>query len=328
MFGQQFNSTAELEELTNGLARASRHPVFVDHSQVYEDGEEHEVNDPSSLESQDDLHLIYNNRDERRAYVGSKRYNLIQHREVLDTIREAVGNTVGEIEKGVIRDYGEHVNGVIVLDSDKSFVDVEDLVGDGYIPPEGADWTRDRLGLGMRFWNSFDGRSKFGGTVMGYRYICRNWMVWGEEVIAEKEDYHIKSQDSDVGIDPDYFEEVIGEVFERREMLSDVVKDAEEEGEFPLSWVPYQLERVGFGSQYQKQIVYRLLEFDTQSTQTTTWRLYNAVTTHLDHDRAANLGPEPYDIKQESAWKLLTSKPVAPPEDEVPNLREFAQRPR
>ena len=162
---------------------------------------------------------------------------------------------------------------------------------------------------------------------MGYRFICQNWMVWGEETIREKEDYHIKSKDSDVGIDPDYFEEVIAEVFERRDMLSDTVKHAEEDGEMPLSWVPAHLERAGFGKQYQKNIVYRLLDQTHESSETTTWRVYNAATTHLDHDRAVAMGPEPYDQKQDAAWQVLTSEPEAP-EEEVENLNKFAKAPR
>lgn len=325
MFGTEFSSVAELEDMTNNFARASRHPVFVDHSQTYQDGEGHEVSDLASLQSQDDVHVIWNNRDDRRSYIGSTRYNLIQHREVVDAVREAIGNTVGEIDKGVVRDYGEHVNGVLVLDSDKSFLNVEEIVGDGYVPPEGSAWTRDRLGLGMRFWNSFDGRSKFGGSVMAYRYICQNWMVWGEETISEKEDFHIKSSTSDVGIDPDYFEEVIAEVFERREMLTEVVKEAEEEHVYPLSWVPGQLERAGFGTEYQRNIVYTLLQQEIPNDEITSWRVYNAVTTHLDHSRAEEMGPEPYNQRQEAAWKLLTNKPKAP-KIEIPNLQKFARK--
>jgi len=260
--------------------------------------------------------------------VGSKRYNLIQHREVVDAIREAVAATTGSIEKGVVRDFGAHVNGVLVFgDQDEAEIDVTELVGDGYVPPEGSDWARDRLGLGMRFHNSFNGRSGFGGSTMAYRFICGNWMVWGEEEIAGRSDYHIKSKDDEHGIDPAYFEDVIGAVFDARDPLAGTVKDSIEEGEMPIEWAPGVLREAGFGTNYAKRITGRLLEMEQpRDGGTTTWHLYNAATGHLDNDREGDLGPEPYDRHQDTAWSLLGPDPTEPFDqaEDRDELEEFA----
>ena len=322
----EFNTVSELEDLSHSLARASRHPVYTDLTQEYSEEESIHIKSPSQLE---DLNCLWNNRDNRRSYIGTKKYNLIQHREVIDAIRDAVDMSVGSIEKGILRDYGEHINGVLIFSNqEEANINVEELIGGDYMPPEGSNRYVDTVGLGMRFWNSFDGRSKFGGSVMAYRFICQNWMVWGEEKITEKEDYHIKGSSEDIGIDPEYFVEAINTVFDRKEMVEDAIITAEHE-ELPVSQIPNLLDSVGFGKNYQRKIVYRLLQqVDTHSSgYTTLWRVYNAATYHLDHDRVTGMGPEPYNIQQSHAWDILSTDVDSISTEEQVNIEEFALQP-
>ena len=336
----EFSTMGDLEDIQNGLARASRHPIHVDLRTEYSEMGVHQLTQMElgqtredvvqrleNVDLQRDIHVVWNNRDDERAYIGSQRYNLIQHREVIDAIREAVERTTGSIEKGVARDYGSHVSGVLVFgDQDNAIIDVGELVGDGYVPPEG-EWptgVKDRLGLGMRFHNSFDGRSGYGGTTMGYRFICGNWLVWGEEEIAQKSSYHIKSEDDTPGVDADYFEDVIGAVFEQRDALSGIVKDSIEEGEIPIEWAPGMLEEAGFGANYQKRIVSRLIAWEDEGGYTDAWTLYNAATHHLDNERVNELGPERYEHHHGNAWKLLEMEPAEYGEETVKDLQGFA----
>jgi hypothetical protein len=330
----EFQSPAELEEVANGLARASRHPIHVDLGGEYaelgtqplsqtdlEGGTRVEQVEPLSSH-----HVVWNNRDDRLAYIGSERYNLVQHRELIDAIREALSRTTASVEKGYVRDYGEHVNGVVVFgDRDDALIDVEELVDmDEYVPPEGnrgddawGPGIRDRLGLGMRFHNSFDGRSGLGGSTMGYRFICQNWMVWGEETISSKENYHLKSEEDAPGVDPDYFEDLIFEVFEQRDALAGVVKESIEEGSFPTQWVPRLLEDAGFGKQYRSRIAAKLMSYGIDPEgEVTLWDLYNAATDHIDHDAVGQMGPERYDHHQGNAWRILTLEPRSPEAEE------------
>lgn len=341
MIQREFDDAGALGDVKHSLARASRHPVHVDLGESYsemgvEPLTQSTLDDPADpggdvaerlarVEPQRDIHVVWNSRDDRRAYVGSERYNLIQHRAVIDAVQDALSATTGRVEKGVVRDYGEHVNGVLVFgNQEDAIIDVHDLVGDGYVPPEGSSGARDRLGLGMRFYNSFDGRSGYGGTAMAYRFICANWMVWGEESIDSRASYHIKSEHEAPGVDPDYFEAVIGSVFEQRDPLEGVVKDSIEEGEVPLSWAPGVLEQAGFGANYRKRITARLLSMEHPSDEhTTLWHIYNAATGHLDNDRAHDLGPERYDHHQGSAWSVLENDPEAP-EEQHDDLEEYA----
>lgn len=311
---------AELEEIKHRLARASRHPVHVDLGTEYDETEE----SPNPVDPQplDDYHIIWNNRDDSMAYKGSRRYNLIQHREVIDTIQTAVDNTVGSIEKGVIRDYGSSIDGVLVFgNQEDASVDVMDLVGDGYVPPEGADWTRDRLGLGMRFRNGFDGRTKIGGSTMGYRFICQNWMVWGEHTIAQDEDFHLKGKNESIGLDPEFFEDIIGRVFDRREFVEKVVVESTE-ATFPVDWTPDVLEQAGFGAGYARAIAAVVRDQHSQNGETSLWNVYNAATSYIDHKKAPEVGESVYQRHHETAWSILDVEVEEP--EEVRSLQAYA----
>ena len=317
-----FRDLGELEDVKNRLARATRHPMHVDLGTTYED--DVDSPDPIDPHALDDYHVIWNNRDDCMAYRGSKRYNLIQHREVIDSIQTAVDNTVGSIDKGVIRDYGSSVDGVLVFgDQDEASVDVMDLVGDGgYIPPEGAEWTEDVLGLGMRFYNGWDGRTKIGGSTMGYRYICQNWMVWSEHTIASESDMHLKGRDDAVGVDPEFFESIINRVFDKRKFVEEVVVESTGE-RFPLDWTPDVLEAAGFGAGYARAIAgFVRDQHEADDGKTTLWNVYNAATAYIDHEKAEDVGESVYQRHHETAWDVL-SVDVEEPED-VRSLRAFA----
>jgi hypothetical protein len=286
----QFDSIAELEEIEQRLARGSMHPVYVDLG-----ADEHSETASDELDRQPDRFGVWNNRDDRRAYIASDRYELIQHREVIDTIRDAVRSTAGEIDKGVIRDYGSKIDGVLVFgNQEEARVDVDELV-DGYVPPE-SGMTRDRIGLGMRFKNSWDGGTKVGGTTMGYRYICANWMVWGERQISGTEQLHVHE------LDQDFFANVILDVFDLKEDLAEVIVEAETT-ELPVDNASDVLEDAGFGRNYRHSIMDELADTD----ETTLWRLYQAVTTYLDDERVEEIGNGVYNSHHQRAWSVLTA---------------------
>lgn len=328
----QFDDLGELEDVKNRLARASRHPVHADLGTEYDEhsgGEQPVSGDTKQLGK----HALWNNRDDSLAYFGSDRFNLIQHREVLDTITTAVENTEGSIEKGVIHDYGSKIDGVLVFgDQDKASIDVGDLVDtdgdtwrDGYVPPEGADYTRDVLGLGMRFFNGWDGRTKVGGSTMGYRFICQNWMVWGEQTIAQDEAFHLKGPEEHVGLDPAFFEDIIHEVFDEKGPAEEAVRRAIEE-EVPLSWVPAVLDDAGFGDDYARRISHRVRnQTPPRDDHTTLWHIYNAATAFIDHDKAGEIGPSVYQRHHETAWDVLEVE-VREPEKPL-SLTAYARAP-
>lgn len=315
-----FDTIGELQDVKEQLARASEMPMFVDTGQEFSGGAVEDVGEPVDPRHHDDVKAIWNNRDDRLSYIaGADTYEVTQHRRVLDLIEGAIEQTTGSIDKGHIRDYGEKIDGVLVFgNQEDARIDVEDLVGDGYVPPEGSDWTQDRLGLGMRFRNSFDGGTKVGGSTMGYRYICANWMVWGESEIGRAEQLHIKE------LDEDFFADIIQEVFEVKDQVESIIVEGEED-EVPLAWAPKVLEDAGFGRNYRKRIISELnQQTHPNEDSTTLWRLYNAATTYLDSETVNDVNNGVYDSHQARAWKILTMDTIEPPEEEVEDLAAYA----
>lgn len=329
---REFHSVNELENVKDQLATASRRPVYVSLDREYD-----ELDDEEPIRLRDNLDreqvaelrnrsALWNERDNQPEYISSDEYTLVQHDEVLGMVQDSISRTVGEIDMGVIRDYGSQIDGTLVLSNiEEATINVEEVIDmDGYIPPEGdvdpfgGARARDTVGLGMRIGNSFDGEKKVSASTMGYRFICQNWMVWGEEEIASSQKGHIDE------IGQDFFDDVIESVFEIRNDVSQMIHDSERE-EIPFEWVPEILEQAGFGKTYQKRITGRALTQRTRRDgETTSWRLYNAATEFLDNDRSEDIGKWSYDRHQSRAWNLL-GEPDSPSETwDMEEVEEFA----
>lgn len=348
---REFHSTAELEEVSNHLARGSKHPVYVDRGTRAEDvnynrkgksGWEIEGEVPPATPStqiEPELVSVVNDRNDEVVYTGSPGYALVQHRDVLDIARSVVSETAGDLDMGVIRDYGSQFDGTMVFSNkEKAKINVEDVVDtDGYIPPEdevdrfGGGRARDTVGLGMRIGNSFNGESKVYASTMGYRFICQNWLVWGEETISHGDRVHFSEEDDEEFIAEtlyEMFENVISEVFDIREDTAARIRQAESE-EIPFEWVPGVLEDAGFGSTYSKRITGRVLrQTSPKPGHTTAWRVYNAATAELDHNRVDSIKLSSYNDNQARASTLIEEEPRKPGEEMSPEeLDEFAIRP-
>ena len=320
-----FDGLGELRDIQPQLASASAHPVYADLGSRFED--EADLAEARRLRHQ----AIWNTRDDRLAYIGTDEYSITQHNEILDYIQNAIGDTVGEIDIGRIRDYGERIDGMMTLKGHN--VDVGELVGDGYIPPESellddrtqsvqdakkSDGTvRDILGVGIRFSNSFDASERIRLETMGYRFICQNWLIWGKETIGTYEQLHINELDSQ------NVEELIFDVLDKQDEVQSIIKDTATDTGYPLSWAIPSLKAVGFGPRQSKQILEKLRKYGTVDDEFTRWELYNAVTAYLDHDVVEGVNPNVYDRHQGKAAKLLTGKLESPSDDELDQSREI-----
>lgn len=313
------------------LARASPHPVYADLNSEYTggSGQIRNVNKAQELSHQ----AIWNNRDDRLAYIGSDQYEITQHKDMIEYITGAVNDTVGEIDIGRIRDYGERIDGMVTLKGHS--VDVQELVGEGYVPPESElldDRTqsvqdakksegtvRDILGVGVRFHNSFDASERIRLETMGYRFICQNWFIWGKETIGEFEQLHINElSQSDV-------ESLIFDVLDKSDQREGIIVDSIEDEGYPLSWAVPALEDVGFGPRYAKRILEQLRSYGTVDDTFTRWELYNAATAHLDHDIVDDVNANVYNRHQGKATKLLTDEITSPSDDDIEHGEEVLE---
>lgn len=327
---REFHTIGELESVKGQLATATQRPIYVGHHDEYQrpEGDEPMIAERQAGEVAElrNRSALWNDRDQQPEYISSDEYELVQHRDVLDMVQDTVDRTLGDIDMGVIRDYGAKIDGTLVFSNlDEASIDVSEVVDtDGYIPPEGdvdpfgGSRARDTVGLGMRIGNSFDGSKQVQASTMGYRFICQNWMVWGEEEIASTQSAHIGD------IDEEFFESVIEEVFEVRQEVSDTIGKSERE-EIPFEWVPDVLQNAGFGTNYAKRITGRVLRQETQRRgETTAWRLYNAATSELDNRRSEEITKHSYDRHQDNAWNLL-GEPSSPSETlNMEEVEEFA----
>lgn len=321
-----FEGLGEFRDVIDQLATATSMPVYVDKGSSWEpDGSGTQLNDAERLRHQ----AIWNNRDDELAYIGTDKYTITQHHDILGVVDEAVGKSVGEIDIGTIRDWGDRIDGMLTLNGHN--VDVEALTDDGYVPPEGellddrtagvqdafnsdSGTVRDILGVGIRFANSFDASERIRFETMGYRYVCQNWMVWGEETIGQYTQLHVDE------LDMERIESLIYDVVDKKQeterMIVDMIDDR-----LKWSWIDPFLEEAGFGKNYRKRIIKKLRTYEGVDTtkDIRRWDLYNAITDVLDNqvmiggDDGVNANV--YNRHQKRAQFVLDNEAKTPDEE-------------
>ena len=123
----------------------------------------------------DDSHIPY--------AIHSDRYEPIQHSVIIEAMADAVHDTsltmFGHFDedKGRFNGYGTFANPDVHINLG---------VENGFEDP---------VMLGMRFFNSHNGDSRFGGEIYGIRAVCQNYMAWGE-VMGKVSIMHFKSEEN------------------------------------------------------------------------------------------------------------------------------------
>lgn len=113
--------------------------------------------------------------------VHSDKYEPVQHGIIVQAMADACNDTdvsvfghLSDDGKGRFNGYGTFAN-----------PDFHINLGDMHDDP---------VMLGMRFFNSHLGDSKFGGEIFGIRAVCQNYMAWGE-VLGNVSIMHFKSEE-------------------------------------------------------------------------------------------------------------------------------------
>lgn len=111
----------------------------------------------------------------------SDNYEVVQHSVIIDAMCDASRDTSLSLfghfdeENGRFNGYGTFAN-----------PDVHINLGEEHDDP---------VMLGMRFYNSHNGDSKFGGEIFGIRYVCGNYMAYGD-VLGKVSIKHFKSAEN------------------------------------------------------------------------------------------------------------------------------------
>lgn len=115
--------------------------------------------------------------------VHSEKYAPIQHSVIVEAMADALQDTSLSVfghfdeEKGRFNGYGTFANPDVHINL-------------------GFDQTHDDpVMLGMRFFNSHNGDSKFGGEIYGIRGVCQNYMALGD-VMGKVKIMHFKSEEN------------------------------------------------------------------------------------------------------------------------------------
>ena len=227
--------------------------------------------------------------------IHSEKYQPIQHSVIVEAMADACENTDISVfghfdeDKGRFNGYGTFANPDvhIGLGLDNGF--------------------EDPVMLGMRFFNSHNGDSKFGGEIYGIRAVCQNYMAWGE-TLGKVKIMHFKSEENVA----DELARILKSFRDRIESLKDrvhIIQDTPvtlEEQEAILWGIglnPYYIENI-LTHKHQLNP-----EMAIEMNKGSVWDIYNAstafVTYHVggSHTVKRNLG------MSEDIEKMLTKAP-------------------
>lgn len=126
-------------------------------------------------------YAIVGNNTHNTYAIHSDKYVPVQHGVIVDAMADACNDTNLSVfghfdeDKGRFNGYGTFAN-----------PDVHINLGEAQPDP---------VMLGMRFFNSHNGDSKFGGEIFGIRAVCQNYMAWGE-TLGKVKIMHFKSEEN------------------------------------------------------------------------------------------------------------------------------------
>lgn len=124
---------------------------------------------------------IVGNESKKTYAIHSDKYDVVQHSVITDAMAMACEDTslsvFGHFDEkdGRFNGYGSFANPDVHIDL--------------------GECKEDPVMLGMRFYNSHCGDSKFGGEIFGLRMVCGNYMAWGD-VLGKVSIRHFKSEEN------------------------------------------------------------------------------------------------------------------------------------
>lgn len=112
--------------------------------------------------------------------IHSDKYDVVQHSVITDAMAFACEDTNLSVfghfdeERGRFNGYGSFANPDVHIDL--------------------GECMEDPVMLGMRFYNSHNGDSRFGGEIFGLRMVCGNYMAWGD-ILGKVSIKHFKTEE-------------------------------------------------------------------------------------------------------------------------------------
>lgn len=230
---------------------------------------------------------IYNQSQGRLANVVSKNYQIIQHQDVVDSLRETLQRLNLNI-KGQIKHYKDTMDIRVV------FKDRNDLII--------KDDTHNGIMLGIRVLNSYDKQTSFRLEMFGVRMFCDNGMILGKAINNVRSvTVHlgeIKTKDIIARTTEKFVAEMINSSQKLQRYVSESMEDS-------VEWdlMLKLLEKLVLTEKHRKALIDQLGEkYLTRNI--SRWDLYNAFTTYTTHNE--QLSPYVETNLQNIAQDVLT----------------------
>lgn len=230
---------------------------------------------------------IYNQSQGRLANVVSKNYQIIQHQDVVDSLRETLQRLNLNI-KGKINFYKDTMDIRVV------FKDRNDLII--------RDDTNEGIMLGIRVLNSYDKQTSFRLEMFGVRLYCDNGMILGKAINDIRSVTVHLGEEKTKDIIARTTEKFVAEMINSSEKLQKYVSESMADS---IEWdlMLKLLEKLVITEKHRKALIEQLGE-NYQSRNISRWDLYNAFTTYTTHNE--QLSPYVENNLQAIAQDVLT----------------------
>lgn len=261
----EFNSATDLGKIGMGAPAAVARDVFVGSRDKLQDASEYVA--------------IWNDDAEKLACIASKKYAIIQHRDVVESFVKS------------IQSVGLNVKGELVFQEHGNVMRISAFFQDHRIQDDAQG-----IDLGIRITNSYDSTLGLRGDVWGMRLVCSNGMkIPGFETAYKR--IHIGRASASEGM-----VEFLKIVVEKKPQIMALVEE-NIKAQLDLDKAVIIVKKLVPQKKHQKKLLEDLEEFREKPF--TKWELYNVLTSYSTHGK---LAPAAEDMIQRVAQSVLTRK--------------------
>ena len=234
---------------------------------------------------------IYNTSKDELSQIATKKYSIIQHRDVVNGVHAAIDRLGLEVN-GKITDNGDRIEGWLHFTNDDEYRIVE----------PGSTGDED-IKLGIQFQNSYDGSCSMMLQGFGYRSICSNGMILGKKMLGKYHRRHVGDENTAERIQ-EIAKDVMDDIARRSDRVQAMIEGAHEdvlekteiyelldERFSAQKHIENILENLDItlittkeeNEQGEEEEEINLIKEEDASENITKWEVYNAITAYATH---------------------------------------------
>lgn len=273
---ESFSTTTQLKQLAMGAPFAVQRTVLI-------------ADETLATQPATEYMGVWNETSNKLACIASKKYNIVQHREVLEALSESLMDLNLSV-RGTIEYYddGDEMRAIVLFN--------EHVLKDD---------SEDGVLLGFRVVNSYNCSKGFRGDIYAYRLVCTNGLsmpVFDDGVYKR---IHIGEFSASAGIT-----EFIEKVIRLKPQFQRLIENSMQVELEKEAWVPI-IERLVKHKKHQK----RILELfnAVPKAKMSKWDIYNVFTDYMSHQPIAGWAQVYYtevatDVLQKPLETLVLAK--------------------